>query len=223
MINRRYIIFLSAFYMLLLMLLLLLHRSLLYRSTRPLLRDFREATPQPSRVMYCVYTCLIASNIILYSPPRVLFLSLSISGRLRENMMVNRSRSKMHENFWNICENFRSHGGNVNAKKKKKRTQRAHIYTPHATESKLRPDITHEFNDPFQRHRRRGNKPLLTLYRWCYYIFVPGPEFTYFVYVRNVCFVCALLHTCCTQCNKTTAFHCVRTRKTHIVSNEYEK
>lgn len=72
--------FLSAFY-----------TSLLYRA-RPLLRDFREATP----VMYCTYTCPAVSNT---SPLVLFFFFLLLFVYTREH-----AKSNSFKNSWKLLE-----------------------------------------------------------------------------------------------------------------------
>lgn len=93
-------------------------------------------------VMYCAYTCPIASNTPL--PLYVFFsVSLCIYVYIYGKTLLNRTRSKMHENFSNIreyCGNFHLH----------RKCERKNICLERDAEPSF-PDITHagNFNDLF--------------------------------------------------------------------------
>jgi len=164
MINRPYIIFYqhSIYY------------SLLYRA-HPLLRDFREATPGDVLRLYVSrrFKCLPHPYCMLYA--WWFFFCLTTTRVCVHEL--NRTRSKMHENFSQmrartLYRNFRSH----------RKCEREKKYTSTARQSgAFRILHTQAILTALSRHR--GNKPLLTLYRWCYYFHSRSMPHIYSVYV----------------------------------------
>lgn len=122
MINRPYIIFYQ--------------RSILVCFIAPA-HCYVTSEMQPP-MMYCTYTCPIASNTSLV-PLYIFFLFVYIYGKT----MLNRTRSKMHENFSDVreyCGNFHLH----------RKCERKDICLERDAQPSF-PDITHagDFNDPF--------------------------------------------------------------------------